>query len=39
LRRQEYEYPDDDYFFLKLYDASRKAHVRNFAAERIPQDL
>ncbi len=39
LRRQEYEYPNDYYFFLKLYDASRKAYVRNLAAERIPQDL
>ena len=39
LRRQGYGYPDDDYFFLKLFDASRKDYVRNPAAERIPQDL
>lgn len=29
LRRQGYGYPDDDYFFLKLFDASRKNYVRN----------
>ena len=29
LRRQGYGYPDDDYFFLKLFDASRKDYVRN----------
>ena len=29
LRRQGYGYPDDDYFFLKLFDASRKAYDRN----------
>ncbi|MFA7087276.1 MAG: transposase, partial [Aliarcobacter sp.] len=39
LRRQGYGYPDDDYFFLKLFDASRKDYVRNPAAEKIPQDL
>ncbi len=39
LRRQGYGYPDDDYFFLKLFDASRKGYVRNPVAERIPQDL
>lgn len=39
LRRQRYGYPDDDYFFLKLFDASRKGYVRNPEAERIPQDL
>ena len=39
LRRQGYGYPDDDYFFLKLFDASRKVYVRNPAAEKIPQDL
>ncbi|MGE4455078.1 MAG: hypothetical protein AB7D92_11170 [Sphaerochaeta sp.] len=32
-------YPDDDYFFLKLFDASRKGYVRNPVAERISQDL
>jgi transposase len=39
LRRQGYGYPDDDYFFLKLFDASRKGYVRNPVAERIPQNL
>lgn len=24
LRRQAYGYPDDEYFFLKLFDMSRK---------------
>ena len=28
-----YGYPDDDYFFLKLFDASRKSHVRNPMSE------
>ncbi|MCK9348537.1 hypothetical protein [uncultured Sphaerochaeta sp.] len=32
-------FPGDDYFFLKLFDASRNAYVRNPVAERIPQDL
>lgn len=39
LRRQGYGYADDDYFFLKLFDASRKSYVRNPVANRIPQDL
>jgi hypothetical protein len=39
LRRQGYGYPDDGYFFLKLFDASRKDYVRNPVAERITQDL
>jgi transposase len=39
LRRQGYGYPDDDYFFLKLFDASRKGYVRNPEVEKIPQDL
>ncbi len=29
LRRQGYGYPDDDYFFLKLFDISRKSYLRN----------
>lgn len=29
LRRQAYGYLDDDYFFLKIMDASRKKYVRN----------
>lgn len=35
LRRQGYGYPDDDYFFLKLFDASRKCYVRNPLSHRI----
>ena len=29
LRRKGFGYPDDDYFFLKLFDASRKPYIRN----------
>lgn len=29
LRRQGYGYPDDEYFFLKLFDMSRTAYTRN----------
>ena len=28
IRRQGYGYPDDDYFFLKIFDASRETYVR-----------
>jgi len=35
LRRQGYGYPDDDYFFLKLLDASRKGYVRNPLSHKI----
>jgi transposase len=35
LRRQGYGYPDDEYFFLKLIDASRKKYVRNPKSHRI----
>ena len=28
-------YPDDDYFFLKLFDASRKTYVRNQKSHKI----
>ena len=35
LRRQGYGYPDDEYFFLKLFDASRTTYVRNPASHRI----
>ncbi|KAF5051544.1 ISL3 family transposase ISLdl1 [anaerobic digester metagenome] len=35
LRRQGYGYPDDEYFFLKLLDMSRKAYVRNPPSHRI----
>lgn len=39
LRRKGYGYADDEYFFLKLFGASRKTYVRNPAAHRIPQNL
>ena len=29
LRRKGYGYPADDYFFLKLFDVSRKPYIRN----------
>ena len=29
LRRHGYGYPDDEYFFLKIIDMSRKKYVRN----------
>ena len=35
LRRHGYGYPDDEYFFLKLFDASRTAYVRNPKSHRI----
>lgn len=35
LRRQAYGYADDDYFFLKLFDASRKTYVRNPSSHKI----
>ena len=35
LRRKGYGYPDDDYFFLKLFDASRKTYVRNQKSHKI----
>jgi len=38
IRRQGYGYPDDDYFFLKLFDASRKGYVRNPSTNKIPQE-
>ena len=34
LRRQGYGYPDDEYFFLKIIDASRKEYVRNERSHR-----
>lgn len=34
LRRAGYGYPDDEYFFLKIFDASRRySPVRETAAE------
>ena len=35
LRRQGYGYPNDDYFFLKLFDASRKNYERNQKSHKI----
>ncbi|MGD1821599.1 MAG: hypothetical protein ACPKM0_02415 [Pleomorphochaeta sp.] len=39
IRRQRYEYLDNDYFILKLFDASRKAYVRNPPSNKITQSL
>lgn len=35
LRRQAYGLPDDEYFFLKLFDASRVSYVRNVKSHKI----
>ncbi|MCR5088203.1 MAG: transposase, partial [Oscillospiraceae bacterium] len=35
LRRHAYGYPDDEYFFLKLFDASRHTYDRNPKSHRI----
>ena len=35
LRRQGYGYPDDEYFFLKLFDMSRRNYVRNPKSHKI----
>ena len=35
LRRQGYGYPDDEYFFLKLFDISRKGYTRNIPSHKI----
>ena len=35
LRRQAYGYRDDEYFFLKLFDISRKTYVRNPLSHKI----
>ena len=35
VRRQAYGYPDDDYFFLKIFDASRRTYVRNPLSPKI----
>lgn len=35
LRRQAYGLPNDDYFFLRLFDASRKNYVRNPLSHKI----
>ncbi|MCH3916448.1 MAG: ISL3 family transposase [Spirochaetia bacterium] len=41
-RRKAFGYSDDEYFFLKLFDASRKSYVRNQVSHKIlknPQTL
>ena len=35
LRRHGYGYPDDEYFFLKLFDASRRTYDRNPKSHRF----
>ena len=35
IRRQGYGYPDDEYFFLKIIDASHKEYIRNPSSHRI----
>lgn len=35
IRRMGYGYPDDDYFFLKVFDISRQEYVRNPKSHRI----
>ena len=35
LRRQGYGYPDDEYFFLKLFDMSRQSYERNRKSHKI----
>lgn len=35
LRRQAYGLPDDEYFFLRLFDASRQGYVRNAPSHKI----
>ena len=35
LRRHGYGYPDDEYFFLKIMDRSRKKYIRNEPSHRI----
>ncbi len=35
LRRHGYGYPDDEYFFLKIIDASRQTYVRNTKSHKI----
>ena len=35
IRRQCYGYPDDEYFFLKLFDISRRKYVRNIKSHKI----
>ncbi|MEG1170089.1 MAG: transposase, partial [Erysipelotrichaceae bacterium] len=35
IRRMGYGYPDDEYFFLKLFDMSRVSYTRNQKSHRI----
>ena len=35
VRRQAYGFPDDEYFFLKIIDASRRTYVRNPKAPKV----
>ena len=35
IRRQGYGYPDDEYFFLKLFDMSRWSYERNPKSHKI----
>ena len=35
LRRHGYGYPDDEYFFLKIMDMSRKKYIRNQPSHKI----
>jgi len=35
LRRHGYGYPDDEYFFLKLFDMSRQGYVRNVPSHKF----
>lgn len=35
LRRKGYGYPDDEYFFLKLFDMSRQSYVRNEKSHKL----
>ena len=35
LRRHGYGYPDDEYFFLKIMDMSRKVYIRNQPSHKI----
>ena len=35
LRRHGYGYPDDEYFFLKLMDLSRKRYIKNQPSHKI----
>ena len=35
LRRHGYGYPDDEYFFLKIMDMSRRKYIRNEPSHRI----